>query len=172
MLTVVTTRPPFTYAFTTSLQYISILEKLYFYCLMLKATKFIWCPNSLWCSSLLPPRQQGAFFFHVERTKRLWHDCSSSSSPGNRTWTRCESISLNYLPSGRNSSSHTSFLCRDIGRAERSRKFLCETRVVWSGKNILPNHGIVWKAIERSRRSLVWSWTILQGWAWGTYPEV
>ncbi len=43
MLTVVTTRPPFTYAFTTSLQYISILEKLYFCCLMLKATKFFWC---------------------------------------------------------------------------------------------------------------------------------
>jgi len=29
--------------------------------------------------------QQGAFFFHVERTKKIWHDCSSSFSPSNRT---------------------------------------------------------------------------------------
>ncbi len=34
----------------------------------------IWCPRSLWCSSLLPPCQQGAFFFHVDKTKKLWHD--------------------------------------------------------------------------------------------------
>jgi hypothetical protein len=40
------------------------------------------------------------------------------------------------------------------GRAKRSSKFWCETRIVWSGKNIFPNHGIVWKAIERPRRSL------------------
>jgi len=120
----------------------------------------IWCLNNLWCSSLLPPCQQGAFFFHVERMKRLWHDYSSSSSLGNKTWTRCESICLNYLPNGRNSRCHTSFLCRNIGRATRSNKFWCATRIVWSGKNILPNHGIVWKAIERPRRSLSWSWTL------------
>jgi hypothetical protein len=60
----------------------------------------IWCPNSLWCSSFLPLRQQGAFLFRVERTKRLWHHCSSSSSISNRTWTRCESINLNYLLNG------------------------------------------------------------------------
>jgi hypothetical protein len=83
----------------------------------------IWCPSNLWCSSLLPPRQQGAFFFHVERMKRLWHDCLNSSSPGNRTWTRCESISLNYLPSGRNFGCHTRFLCHKVRRAERSGKF-------------------------------------------------
>jgi hypothetical protein len=65
------------------------------------------CPSSLWCSSLLPPCQQGAFFFRVEKTKRLWHDCSSSSSLGNRTWTKCKSISLNYLPSGKNFRCHT-----------------------------------------------------------------
>jgi hypothetical protein len=83
----------------------------------------IWCPSSLWCSSLSPPCQQGAFFFCVERTKRLWHDCLGSSSPGNRTWTKCESISLNYLSSGRNFRCHSSFLCRDIGRAKRSSRF-------------------------------------------------
>ncbi len=120
----------------------------------------IWCPNSLWCSRLLPPRQQGAFFFHVERTKILWHDCSSSSSPGNRTWTRCKFISLNYLPSGKNFGCHISFLCHDIGRAKRSSKFWCETRIVWSGNNILPNHGIMWKAVKRLRRSLSWSWIL------------
>jgi hypothetical protein len=43
MLTVVTTRPPSTYIFIPSLQFNSILEKLYFCCLMLKATKFFWC---------------------------------------------------------------------------------------------------------------------------------
>jgi len=43
MLTMVTTRPPFTYIFIPSLQFNSILEKLYFCCLMLKATKFFWC---------------------------------------------------------------------------------------------------------------------------------
>jgi len=120
----------------------------------------IWCPNSLWCSNLLPPHQQGVFFFRVEKTKRLWHDYSSSSSPSNRTWTRCESISLNYLLSDRNFGCHTSLLCRDIGRAKRSSKLWCETRIVWNEKNILPNHGIVWEAIERPRRSLSWSWTL------------
>jgi hypothetical protein len=117
----------------------------------------VWCHNSLWCSSFLPLRQQGAFFFCVERTKRLWHDCSSSSNPGNRI---CESINLNYSPSGRNFGCHTSLLCRDIGRAKRSNKFWCETRIVCSGKNIFPNHGIEWEAIERPRRSLSWSWTL------------
>jgi hypothetical protein len=43
MLTVVTTRSPSTYIFIPSLQFNSILEKLYFCCLMLKATKFFWC---------------------------------------------------------------------------------------------------------------------------------
>jgi hypothetical protein len=43
MLTVVTTRPPSTYIFIPSLQFNVILEKLYFCCLMLKATKFFWC---------------------------------------------------------------------------------------------------------------------------------
>jgi len=120
----------------------------------------IWCPNSLWCSSLLPPCQQNVFFFRVERTKRLWHDYLSSFSPGNKTWTTCESISLNYLPSGRNSGCHTSLLSRNIGKAKRSSKFWCETRIVWSGKNILPNHGIVWEAIEWLGRSFLWSWTL------------
>jgi hypothetical protein len=27
-------------------------------------------------------------------------------------------------------------------------------------KNIFPNHGIVWKAVEWPRRSLLWSWTL------------
>jgi hypothetical protein len=43
MLTVVTTWPPSTYIFIPSLQFHSILEKLYFCCLMLKATKLFWC---------------------------------------------------------------------------------------------------------------------------------
>jgi hypothetical protein len=117
----------------------------------------ILCFSSLWCSNLLPPCQQGAFFFCVEKMKRLWHDCLSSCNPSNRTWIRCDSISLNYLPSGRNSGCHTSLLCRKIRRAKRSGKFWCETRIVCTGKNILPNHGIVWKAIKWPRRSLSWS---------------
>jgi hypothetical protein len=83
----------------------------------------IWCLSNLWCSSLLPLCQQGVFLFRVERTKRLWHDCSSSSSLGNRTWTRCESISLNYLPSAKNSRCHTSLLCHEVGKAKRSNKY-------------------------------------------------
>jgi len=43
MFKVVTTRPPSTYIFIPSLQFNSILEKLYFCYLMLKATKFFWC---------------------------------------------------------------------------------------------------------------------------------
>jgi hypothetical protein len=39
----VTTRPPSTYIFIPFLQFNSILEKLYFCCLMLKATKLFWC---------------------------------------------------------------------------------------------------------------------------------
>ncbi len=117
-------------------------------------------PSTLWCSSLLPHCQQGAFFFRVERMKRLWHDFSNSSSPGNKTWTRCESISLNYLPSGRNSRCHTNLLCREVGRVKRSGKFWCEIKIVCIRKNILPNHGIMWEAIERPRKSLPWSWTL------------
>jgi hypothetical protein len=113
----------------------------------------------LWCN-FLPFHQQGAFVFHVERMKRLWHDCSSSFNLGNRTWTRCESINLNYLLSGRNFGCHISLLCREVGRAKRSGKFWCETRIVYTGKNILPNHGIMWEAIERLRKSLPWSWTL------------
>ncbi len=120
----------------------------------------IWCPNSLWCSSLLPPHQQGAFFFRVERTKRLWHDCSNSFSLGNRTWTKCESISLNYLPSGKNFGCHISLLCCKVGRAKRNGKFWFVTRIVCIRKNIFPNHGIMWKAIECPRRSLLWSWIL------------
>jgi len=122
-------------------------------------TRF-WCFSNLLCSSLFPPHQQGAFYFCVERMKRLWHDCSSSFSPGNKTWIRCESISLNYLLSGKNSGCHTSLLCYKVGRVKRSGKFWCETRIVCIGKNILPNHGIVWEAIEWLRRSLPWSWTL------------
>ncbi len=92
-------------------------------------------------------------------TKRLWHDCSSSSRPGNRTWTICESVNLNYLPSGKNFGCHTSLLCHKVGKAKISGKFYCETKIVCTGKNILPNHGIVWKAIKWPRRSLPWSWT-------------
>jgi hypothetical protein len=66
-----------------------------------------------------PPCQQGAFFFHVEKTKKLWHDYSSSSSHSNRTWTKCESINLNYLPSDKNFGCHTSFLCREIGKGKK-----------------------------------------------------
>ncbi len=83
----------------------------------------IWCPSSLWCSSFLPPHQQDEFFFYVERTKRLCHDCLSSSSLGNRTWTRCESISLNYMPSGKNFGCHINLLCRNVGKAKRKGKF-------------------------------------------------
>jgi hypothetical protein len=120
----------------------------------------IWCPGSLWCNSLLPIRQQGAFFFYVKRTKRLWHDCSSSSSPSNKTWTRCESINLNYVPSGRNSGCHISLLCGEVGREKKSGKFWCGTGIVCTRKNILPNHGIVWEAIKQFRKSLSWSWTL------------
>ncbi len=45
MLAVVITWPPSTYIFIPSLQSNSIREKLYFCCLMLKATKFFWCWN-------------------------------------------------------------------------------------------------------------------------------
>jgi hypothetical protein len=120
----------------------------------------IWCPSNLWCSSLLPPCQQGAFLFRVERTKILWHDCSSFSSPSNWTCTRYESISLNYLPNGRNYRCHTKLLCYEVGRAKRSSKFWCETKIVCTGKHILPSHGIVWEAIEQLRRSFPWSWTL------------
>ncbi len=120
----------------------------------------LWCPSNLWCSSILPSCQQGEFLFRVERTKRLWHDYSSSSSPGNKTWTRCESINLNYLPSGINSGCHTSLLCHEVKGAKRSSKFWCEIWIVCIKKNILPNHGIVWEAIERPRRSFSWSWTM------------
>jgi len=41
MLTVVTTRPPFTYAFITSLQYISVLEKLYSLLLHVESNRFL-----------------------------------------------------------------------------------------------------------------------------------
>jgi hypothetical protein len=110
--------------------------------------------------NFLPFHQKGVFFSRVERTKLLWHDYSSLSSPGNRIWTRCESISLNYLPSGRNSRCHTSLLCYKVGRAKRSGKFWCEIKIVCTGKNIFPNHGIVWEAIDWPRRSLPWLWTM------------
>jgi hypothetical protein len=94
-----------------------------FFMYMYSSDTRIWFLGSLWCSSLLPPHQQGAFFFHVERMKRLWHDCLSSSSPGNRTWTRCKSISLNYLHNGRNSRCHISLLCCKVKMTKRSGKF-------------------------------------------------
>jgi hypothetical protein len=112
------------------------------------------------CGVSSPPRQQSAFFFRVERMKRLWHDCSSSSSLGNRTWTKCESIILNYLPSGKNFGCHTNLLCHKVGRVKKSDKLWCEIRIVCTGKNILPNHGIVWEAIKQPKRSLLWSWTL------------
>ncbi len=129
----------------------------------------IWCLSNLWCSSFLPLCQQGAFFFCVEKTKRLRHDCSTSSNHSNWTWTRCESISLNYVPSGKNFGCHTSLLCYKVGRAKGSGKFWCETRLGCIGKNILPNHGIVREAIERPRRFVSWSepcicWAWLIGW--------
>jgi hypothetical protein len=95
-----------------------------------------------------------------ERTKKLWHDYSSSSSPGNKTWTKCECINLNYLLSGRNSGCHTNLLCYEVGRGKKNRKFWCEIRIVCTGKNIFLNHGIVWEAIEWPRRSFSWSWTL------------
>jgi len=55
---------------------------------------------------------------------------------------------------------HVNLLCRKIGREKKSGKFLCESRIVCTGKNILPNHGTVWEAIEWPRRSLSWSWTL------------
>jgi hypothetical protein len=119
----------------------------------------IWYPNSL-CNSVLPLCQQGAFFFHVERTKILWHDCSNSSNLGNMTWTRCESISLNYLPSGRNFGCHTNLLCHNVGRAKKSSKLWCETKIMCTKKNIFSNHGIMWEAIEWPRRSFLWSWIL------------
>jgi len=120
----------------------------------------IWCPSSLRCSSFLPPRQQGAFFFCVEKTKRLWHDYSSSSSPSNETWTRCESISLNYLHNGKDFRCHISLLCHEVRKTKRSGKFWCETIIVCIWNNIFRNHGIMWEAIKRPRRSLLWSWTL------------
>jgi hypothetical protein len=129
----------------------------------------IWCPNCLWCNTLLPPCQQSVFFFRDNKMKRLWHDSSSFSSPGNKTWTKCESINLNYLPSGRNSRCHTSLLCHEVGRAKRNGKFWCEIKIVCIAKNIFPNHGIVWEAIEWPRRSFPWSWTLYKlGVTWCT----
>jgi len=46
-------------------------------------------------------------------------------TPGNRTWTKFESINLNYLPNGKNFGCHTSLLCCEIGRVKRSSKFWC-----------------------------------------------
>jgi hypothetical protein len=91
---------------------------------------------------------------------RGWKDCSNSPYTGNRTWTKCESISLNYLPSGRNFGCHTNLLCRKVGRVKKNGKFWCETRIMCTGKNILPNHGVVWEVIEWPTRSLPWSWTL------------
>jgi hypothetical protein len=79
--------------------------------------------------------------------QRLWHDCWSSSSFGNRTWTQCKSIDVNDLPSDRNYGFHISLLCCKVGRQKISDKFSCETIIVCSRFNILPNHGIVWEAI-------------------------
>jgi hypothetical protein len=132
---------------------------------------FSWCPctHGTWkfdglivCGVIVssPFANKVHSFFCVERTKILWHDCSSSSSPSNKTWTRCESIGLNYLLSGRNSKCHTSFLCRKVGRAKRSGKFWCETKIMCTRKNIFPNHGIVREAIEWPKRSFPWSWTL------------
>ncbi len=40
-------------------------------------------------------------------------------------------MSLNYLPSGKNSKCHTSLLCHEIGRVKKNSKFWCETRIVY-----------------------------------------
>jgi hypothetical protein len=66
---------------------------------------------------------------------------------------KCKSISLNYLPSGKNSRCRSNLLCRKVGRAKRNNKFWCKTRIMCTRKHIFPNHGIVWKAIEWPRRS-------------------
>jgi hypothetical protein len=100
-------------------------------------------PNNLCYSSLLPPHQQSTSFFHVEQTKRWWQDFSNSFSPGNRTWTTCEFINLNYLPNGKNFGCHTSLLCSEVRKAKKNGKFWCETRIVCIRMNILPNHGII-----------------------------
>jgi hypothetical protein len=59
-----------------------------------------------------------------------------------------------------NFGCHINFLCHEVGKAKRSGKFWCEIIIVCIGKKILPNHGILWKAIEGPRRSLLWPWTL------------
>ncbi len=125
---------------------------------------FSWCTCAFGTQEfdalVLPPRQQGEFFFCVERRKKLWHDSLSSFSPNKKTWIRCKSINMNYMPSGRKSRCQTSLLCQQVGRAKRSGKFWCETIIMCTRMNILPNHGIMWKAIEWPRRFLSSSWTL------------
>ncbi len=43
---------------------------------------------------------------------------------------------------------------------KKNGKFWCDTTIVCIGRDILPNHGIMWEAIEWPRRSFPWSWTL------------
>jgi hypothetical protein len=91
MLMVVTARPPSTYTFTTSLQFISILEKLYFLLLHVESNRFFALLKFLncyyWCGVvaargsarkerklLLLLLREGAFVLHS----------SQPTEPGNR----------------------------------------------------------------------------------------
>ncbi len=45
-------------------------------------------------------------------------------------------------------------------KGKKNGKFWCEIKIVCTRKNIFPNHGIMWEAIEQPRRSFPWSWTL------------
>ncbi len=98
---VVTARPPSTYTFTTSLQFISILEKLYFLLLHVESNRFLALLKFLsyyyWCGVvaaggsarkerklLLLLLQEGAFVLHSNQP----------TEPGNRFQSPVSFLSL------------------------------------------------------------------------------
>jgi hypothetical protein len=115
MLMVVTTRPPFTYAFTTSLQYISILEKLYFLLFHVESNRFLallkflscyyWCGVIVAggsarreCKLLLLLLREGAYVLTLLPTNRLG---SKESGGAYKIETSFEALSLFSLSCSR-----------------------------------------------------------------------
>jgi len=91
MLTVVTTRPPSTYTFTTSLQFISILEKLYFLLLHVENNKFLALLKFLscyyWCGVVVAggsAMKECKLLLLLLRERAFVLHSSQPTEPGNR----------------------------------------------------------------------------------------